>query len=277
MPGTPASDDATAGADGLAGAMSTGALRAYPPSAPTPLLTWPCFDPSLVQVTLTTRLGGASTGPYASLNLGLHVGDAVNAVLTNRSRVAEAIGAALDDLVFCQQVHQRAVAVVGDGDRGRGARSGGDAIPAADALVTTAPGPVLVVLVADCVPIVLHDPVAGVLACVHAGWGGTVRGIIPATLRSMRDLGSNPADIVAGIGPAIGADVYQVGDDVAGAARTAFGDATDGVLRPDGTGRFLFDLVGAAHLQLRSGGVDPANVHPSGLVTGGLVDLVLQE
>jgi YfiH family protein len=127
---------------------------------------------------------------------------------------------------------------------------------------------VLVVLVADCVPIVLHDPVAGVLACVHAGWGGTVRGVTPAAVRAMVDVGSSPANIVAGIGPAIAGEVYQVGDDVADAAGAAFGERTGRVLRPDGTGRFLFDLVAAARIQLADAGVAEDNIHDSGLSTG---------
>jgi YfiH family protein len=235
---------------------------------PVPLLTWPCFDAALVRVALTTRHGGVSEGPYATLNLGLHVGDDDAAVLENRTRVATAMRSSLDDLVFCQQVHQRAVTIVGDEHRGRGARSDADAVPATDALVTTTAGVVLVVLVADCVPIVLHDPVAGVLACVHAGWGGTVRGVTPAAVRAMVDVGSSPANIVAGIGPAIAGEVYQVGDDVADAAGAAFGERTGRVLRPDGTGRFLFDLVAAARIQLVVAGVAEDNVHPSGLSTG---------
>jgi YfiH family protein len=238
------------------------------PGTPVPLLTWPQFDPALVTVALTTRDGGNSAGPFASLNLGLHVGDDQAAVQANRSRVAGALGVALDDLVFCQQVHRRAVAVVGDEHRGRGARSDADAILATDALVTDTPGPVLVVMVADCVPIVLHDPAAGVLAVVHAGWGGTVRGVIPAAVRAMADLGADPVRIVAGIGPAVDGAVYQVGDEVARPARAAFGDRTDAVLRPDGTGRFLFDLVRAAEIQLTDAGLDPGRIHPSGLATG---------
>jgi YfiH family protein len=233
-----------------------------------PLLTWPAFDPALVQVLLTTRDGGVSTGPYASLNLGLHVGDSPLSVLDNRARVAAAMGVGLDELVFAEQIHQPTVRVVDDSHRGRGARSAGDAIPRTDALVTTTPGVVLVVMVADCVPLVLHDPVRGVLACVHAGWGGTVRGVTPAAVRAMRDIGSDPADIVVGIGPCIDGERYQVGDDVASVAREAFGDSTDRVLRPDGTGRRLFDLVAAARVQLTDAGVREQHIHPSGLTTG---------
>lgn len=238
-----------------------------PGTAP-PLLTWPAFDPAKARVVLTTRAGGVSTGSYASLNLGLHVGDDDAAVRENRGRVAAGMGATLDDLVFAQQVHQPNITVVDDSHRSRGARSADDALPATDALVTTTPGVVLVVMVADCVPLVLHDPVRGVLGCVHAGWGGTVRGVTPAAVRTMRDLGSDPADIVVGIGPCIDGAGYQVGDDVASAARVAFGDHTDRVLRADRTGRWLFDLAAAAGIQLTDAGVAAENIHYSGLTTG---------
>lgn len=242
-------------------------MRALQGGGP-PLLSWQCFDPALVRTAVSTRDGGVSVGSYGSLNLGLHVGDSPNAVVENRTRVAAAFGADLDDLVFCQQVHQPAVTVVDATHRGRGTRSDADAIGATDALVTRTPGVVLVVMVADCVPLVLHDPIAGVLACVHAGWGGIVRGVLPAALAAMQGVGSDPADTVVGIGPAIGADGYQVGDDVADAARGAFGDRAGEVLGPDGTGRWMFDLVTAAVIQLTAGGVLPENVHPSGMTTG---------
>jgi hypothetical protein len=209
-----------------------------------------------------------SAGPYSALNLGLHVGDHEESVLRNRSLVADAMGASLDDFVFGDQTHQPNVAVVTDEHRGRGARSLADAIPHTDALVTTVPGIVLVVLVADCVPLVLHDPVAGVLACVHAGWGGTVRGVTPAAVAAMRDLGSDPKNIVAGIGPAIAPDRYQVGEDVRDAASLAFADRLDQVIRPDGTGKWTFDLWRANILQLVAEGVPEEQVHLTALDTG---------
>jgi hypothetical protein len=229
-----------------------------------PLLTWPGLAGPGVDAGVTTRHGGVSTGPYASLNLGLHVGDRPEAVLANRSRVAAAFGAGPQDLVFCAQPHGRTVAVVGDADRGRGSRDEDSAIPAADALVTATPGPVLVVLVADCVPLVLLDPVARVLAVVHAGWRGTVAGVTTAAVEAMTTLGARPADVVAGIGPAVAPDRYQVGPEVADAARAA---GLDDAVRADGTGRFLFDLVGANARVLREAGV--AAVATAGVPTGG--------
>jgi polyphenol oxidase len=231
-----------------------------------PVLTWPAFDGLPADVVVTTRDGGVSTGTYASLNLGLHVGDDEAAVLRNRRLVAAAVGAEPDDLVFCEQAHRRVVAVVGAADRGRGSRSRGTAVQGTDALVTTTPGVALVVMVADCVPLVLLDPVAGVLACVHAGWGGTVREVTPAAVDTMVGLGADPARIVAGVGPAISPERYQVGDEVAVAAREA--GLTDEVIRPDGTGRWLFDLWAANCQQLRAAGVQDANIHVAAVPTG---------
>lgn len=242
------------------------------PPVESPLVEWDVFDQARVQVVCSTRGGGVSAGRFATLNVGLHVGDADDAVIENRLRVAEAMGAPLDAFVFCQQVHDRAVVAVDDSFRGRGARSSANAVAASDAVVTRTRGLVLAVLVADCVPVVLHDPATQTLAHAHAGWRGLVRGVIPAAVRKMSRLGCDPATIVALIGPAVSRDVYQVGDDVAEAARAAFRHDDDAachpILRPDGTGRHLFDLPLAAHRQLTGAGLAAGNVHDSGLSTG---------
>lgn len=233
-----------------------------------PLYGWPALDGLGVQAYVTTRDGGVSRGRYASLNLGLHVGDEEADVLENRARVAAAAGLGLDDLVFSDQVHRPRVTVATAADRGRGARALADALPGTDAVVTAVPGLALVIQVADCVPLVLVDPVRRLLGCVHAGWGGTVRGVTPAAVERMRELGSDPADLVVGIGPSIAPSRYQVGADVADAAQGAFGDRVDEVVRPDGDGRWTFDLWTANRLQLMQAGVRPDAVHVAGLDTG---------
>lgn len=233
-----------------------------------PLWTFGCFDPALVSVAVTTRDGGVSGGRFTSLNLGQHVGDDVDAVLANRGLVATALGIDLGCAVFAEQVAGTRVARVGAADRGRGALSRATAIPATDALVTTDSSVTLAVMAADCMMLVLHDPAAAVLAVVHAGWPGTTAGIIGRAVAEMADCGADPRRIVAAIGPAISAETYQVGDDVATAARAALGDRTESVLKPDGTGRYLFDLVGAARLQLTDAGLETGNVHAGGEVTG---------
>lgn len=232
------------------------------------VLTWPVFDALDVDVMVTTRQGGASSGPYASLNLGLHVGDADQDVLENRRRAAAALGAEPGDVVFCVQAHGPNVEVVTAQDQGRGALTKADAIPGTDALVTRDAGVVLTVMVADCVPIVLYDPAAHVLACVHAGWRGTVARVSEAAVEAMRSLGSCPQNVIAALGPAIPPDRYQVGDDVYQAAAAGLGASAGQVIRPDGTGKWLFDLWTANHLVLREAGVPADNMYTAAIPTG---------
>jgi YfiH family protein len=232
------------------------------------VLTWPAFDGLGADAMVTTRRGGVSDGEYATLNLSFAVGDRPENVLENRRRAAAALGADLADFVFARQVHGALARVVTGADRGSGAAAPGGTAGDADALVTRDPGTVLAVLVADCVPIVLCDPGARVLACVHAGWRGTVARVAGAALAAMTALGAEPARVIAGVGPAIGPDRYQVGDDVAQAARESFGEQASLVLRPDGTGRWLFDLWAANRLILAEAGVAPEHVHLAGVPTG---------
>ena len=229
---------------------------------------WTALRDLPVEARVTGRDGGVSTGGHASLNLALHVGDNPAAVLENRSRLARALGYAPGDAVFCEQTHGPAVALVTAAERGRGALARDDALQATDALITRTPGVVLVVMVADCVPIVLYDPATHTLACIHAGWGGTVRGITPATLARLRELGVDPANLVAGVGPSIAPSRYQVGPEVAEAASAAIGGAEALLPDPAHDGRWLFDLWQAAAVQLAAGGVREENIHLAGLDTG---------
>jgi YfiH family protein len=225
------------------------------------VLGWPALDQAGVDVAVTTRHGGVSSGPYRSLNLGLHVGDRDERVLENRRRAAGAVGAGLDELVVGAQVHGDRAAVVTGADRGRGAAGLDDALPDTDALVTAEPGVVLVTMVADCVPVVLVDPVARVLATVHAGWRGTAAGIVRRALDVMSDLGCRPGDVVAGIGPAVARDRYQVGPEVAEALGTALGpEAAAEVVADDGPGHWRADLVAANRLMLERAGVPAAQI-----------------
>lgn len=212
---------------------------------------------------VSRRSGGVSAGPYQSLNLSMSVGDDPAAVLENRRRLATAFGAAAGDFVFARQVHGTGVAVVDAADRGRGAYALDDAIPDCDALVTVTPGVVLAILTADCAPIVLHDPVAGVLGCVHSGWRGTAAGVAGVAVAAMAGLGAAPARVVASVGPVIDPARYQVGADV----RDAFGGR---FTTPDGRtpGRWLLDLRAANRQVLRDAGLIEQNIHVTDSVTG---------
>lgn len=145
-----------------------------------------------------------SAAPYEELNLGGAVGDDLAAVLANRERAAGALGLDPAQVVWMNQVHGRDVAVV-DGPWGDASE-----IPAVDAVVTARRGLPLAVLTADCTPVLLADPVAGVAAAAHAGRPGLVAGIVPATVEAMTGLGAEPSRIVARTGPAVCGRCYEV-------------------------------------------------------------------
>jgi purine-nucleoside/S-methyl-5'-thioadenosine phosphorylase / adenosine deaminase len=232
------------------------------------ILTWPVFDPLPVDAMVTTRHGGVSSGSYATLNLSLGVGDKAANVLENRRRVAAALAADPAAFVFAGQVHGATARIVSGADRGSGAGDAAGAAGPADALVTADPGTVLAILVADCVPVILYDPVAHVLACVHAGWRGTVAQVTRAALTAMRSLGASAQNVIAGIGPAISPAAYQVGEQVATAAREAFGQQADALLRPAGPGQWTFDLWAANRRTLRAAGVPDSQIHLAAMPTG---------
>ena len=174
-------------------------LELVPAGLPAPAAGW-----------FTTRAGGVSAGPYASLNLGLHVEDEQRRVQANRELVARAAGVDDDALVFAQQVHGAGVAVV---DASTRLRDGG--VAGVDALVTATPGLGLVVLAADCLPVLLADAAAGVVAAAHAGRQGLLAGVLEATLAQMQELGATPAAVTAVLGPVACGGCYEVPQEMA--------------------------------------------------------------
>ncbi len=230
---------------------------------------WPAAADHGVTVALTTRHGGVSTGPYDSLNLGLHVGDDPQRVMANRAHAAHAFGADLEDTVFAQQVHGADATVVDHHDRGRGTHSDGDAIPATDILITASPAVVLVMMVADCLPLALVDPAAKILATVHAGWRGTAATAVSRAVEAMCEQGARPERTVAFLGPAVSPERYQVGDEVRDglAGAVAPHDLGPDVARPDGPGHWLVDLAAANRQQLRLAGLAEHRIFGCGVTT----------
>jgi polyphenol oxidase len=157
--------------------------------------------PVRVRRVFTTRAGGRSAGPYASFNLGDHVGDDPAAVAANRRRLGEGIGLGPERVAWMHQVHGTDVAVVTE--------PGGET-PTADALVTDRPRLALAVVVADCVPVLLADPGAGVVAAAHAGRRGAADGVLDRTLESMAALGAETGRVEALLGPAVCGQCYEV-------------------------------------------------------------------
>ncbi|MET8757058.1 peptidoglycan editing factor PgeF [Lentzea sp. NPDC004782] len=151
---------------------------------------------------VTTRAGGVSKAPYDSFNLGDHVGDDERAVEANRARLAEGIGLTPDRLVWMEQVHGRTVGVV-DGPQA-------EPLEATDAVVTKQPGLGLVVLTADCVPVLLGDEEAGVVGAVHAGRVGARVGVVVEALKAMMAQGAELERIEVLLGPAVCGECYEV-------------------------------------------------------------------
>jgi YfiH family protein len=202
-------------------------------------------DPALAGIAhgFFTRLGGVSTGPYASLNASLSGGDDRAAVMENRARVAQALGARPEHLLGLTQVHSAEVVTVTEPwAPGEGAR--------ADAMVTRVRGLALGVITADCGPILFADHAAGIVGAAHAGWRGAVSGILEATVTAMVALGAERARIVAVVGPCIRQNSYEVAADLRDAVLAR--DAADSrFFLPGQPERWQFDLAGYCAARLR--------------------------
>lgn len=202
----------------------------------------------------TDRWGGVSAAPFGTLNLGGAVGDLPHAVRANRERVALALGLDPDGVVWMRQVHGRSVATV-DGPWPDGA------VPEADGVVTARPGLALAVLTADCAPVLLADPVAGVAGAAHAGRPGLVAGVIPATLEAMCELGARPERVIARTGPMVCGRCYEVPADL----RDAVEDSAPGSAAVTRQGTPSVDLLAGLRRQLAAQGV--GKLRDSGVCT----------
>jgi hypothetical protein len=235
------------------------------------------FDGREVLAAVSARTGGCSTGPYGSLNLGDHVGDDPARVRANRERLCAALG--VDRLTIADQRHGTHVTIVDRALEGAGHESQGDAerrLPATDALATNLPGVALGMLVADCAPVVLWDPVMRAIAAVHAGRRGAVADVLGRTIATMVDaFGTNPADLVAGIGPCVGPWSYEIGPAEVAEVRAAFDDRT--LLSPTRDGHATFDLPAAVRVRLRAAGVRPERIESAGVDTRAMTDVFFSD
>lgn len=208
----------------------------------------------------TTRLGGVSEGPFHSLNLKYPVteGDESGGddrVYENRRRVCLHLGLEAEDLVACQQVHGKEIGVVSAADRGRGAFSQHEALPETDGLITHVAALPLLVMVADCYPVLLADPIQRAVGAVHSGWRGTQQHIAVAALEKMcTQYGSRPENVRVAIGPGIGFAHFEVGPEVV----EAFADQIDlgdpQVVAVSGT-RYRLNLPEILRRQLLKAGI----------------------
>ncbi len=198
----------------------------------------------------STRIGGVSPPPFDALNLGRKWGDAPDNVAENRRRFLAAVGAP-ERLYVARQIHGARVVEVRAGDDARAL-----ADVEADGLVSAAPGITLGVFVADCIPALIADPRTGLVAAVHAGWRGTLAGVLPAAVAALVERGARASDLRVALGPAIGACCFAVGADVA-----ARFDAD--LVRPSPSAKpdkRHVDLKAANRRLLERAGVTPASI-----------------
>jgi YfiH family protein len=211
--------------------------------------TFDLFQTAPIVHGVFTRHGGVSPEPWASLNLGGTVGDERSCVIENRRRVFAAVNLPVESIHDVWQVHSDRVVTA------RVPRPLDQEHEKADAIITDKRDVTLLMRFADCVPILLYDPVRHVTGIVHAGWKGTVMKIAMVTVAEMqRVFGCNPADVLAGIGPSIGPKEYEIGTDVVEQVRCAFPDSADTLLWKVNA-HFHFDLWEANKLALTEAGV----------------------
>jgi YfiH family protein len=226
------------------------------PSTELPLTTFASLRGPGVRHGVTTRAGGVSVGPYASLNLGASVGDRQEAVKENRARLALGLGFEPERLVTTPQVHGKDVLVVDD-------RTAPAALSTrADILVSRDPGFLLMQRFADCVPLLLWHQTARVVGVAHAGWRGTAIGVAGRFVEAAADLGGDAEGLRVVVGPSIGPCCFEVGDEVVAQIPGASDASTIGP-----RGRLYVDLWELNRRQLVAAGVPAEQVEVSGACT----------
>ena len=220
----------------------------------------------------STRPGGVSPAPWDSLNLGPSRGDAPENVRENYRRFCAVLGTESEQAVLSQQTHTTNLRRVTAEDAGKGLTRPRD-YRDVDALMTDVPGLALTVFSADCGVILLHDPVHAAIAAVHAGWRGCAGGILTKTVRAMTEsCGTDPADLLAAIGPCIGPCCFETDDDVPAAMRAALGAEAEPYLRYQAP-KWHVDLSGLNRQWLLRAGLLPEHIERTELCTACRPDL----
>ena len=234
-----------------------------------PYLEYPMLkDTGIVRHGFSTRLGGVSEGYYASMNLSFDRGDKKEAVAENFRRIGEALGVRCEDMVLSRQTHTTNVRIVTDADRGKGITRERDYTDV-DGLVTNVPGICLVTSYADCVPLFFVDPVKKVIGLSHSGWRGTVGKIGRKTVELMHErFGSDPADILAAVGPSVCMDCYEVSGDVIEKFKEAFPEnCWDQLFYEKPDGKYQLDLWKANELIFLEAGIAPEHIAVTNVCT----------
>lgn len=215
---------------------------------------------------VSTRIGGFSSPPYDSLNLGFHIKDNPETVLKNREQLALTLGIPLSNFTVSKQIHDCNVEVITEDLRGDGAFQA--TMHEADAMVTDIPDICLMVLQADCVPILFFDSKKKVIGIAHAGWRGTVRFVAQNTVRVLREkYRSSAHDILVGIGPSIGPCCYEVGLEAFEQIKKTFHNGKDCIYHETSDNKAYFDLWEANKVQLVQMGIPEKNIEISRICT----------
>jgi YfiH family protein len=230
-------------------------------------LTIPDFEKTgMVKHCFTTRAGGVSEGAFNSLNTSITKEDPIENVKRNLELVCGTIGIDYKKLVFSDQTHQDNIRVVTQADIGKGLTLSSD-INNTDGLMTDIPGIPLITFYADCVPLFFLDKKNRAIAVVHSGWKGTVLKVGAKAIRQMAEVyGTKPEDCLAGIGPSIEMDCFEVGQEVAEQFAESFGNQPQ-IMRPLGKGKYAVDLWEVNKLMLMDAGVPENNITVSGFCT----------
>ena len=212
----------------------------------------------------TLRVGGISTGDYSSFNLGLNSGDVPQNVLANRIKLCDALGIGSAKLVLPKQTHSATVKII-DSDFFRLDDDERKAfLNETDAVITNIRGVCVAIKTADCVPVLLYDSKRKAVAAIHAGWRGTVQDIVLKTIKEMvENFGTTPSDLIAGIGPSISPNVYEVGKEVWGQFATEFYSEST----PAQKDKRMLNLWKANHDQLVAAGVPSVRIETARICT----------
>ncbi|MDE5978030.1 MAG: peptidoglycan editing factor PgeF [Turicibacter sp.] len=216
----------------------------------------------------TTIKAGTSVNEFKGLNIAYHVGDDAKAVLKNREIVANIIEVPLERWVFAEQMHTTAVHKVTSTDLGAGIYNFESGIKATDGLYTTEKNIVLATFYADCTPLYFYAPKHELIGVAHAGWRGTVDGMMHEMLRTLKEVeGIEPSDIYVAIGPCIGRDAYRVDDTVIQEVKKSKVDGVEETFVELGDGQYKFDPKLLNYKQARHEGIPKENILMSAYCT----------
>lgn len=216
-----------------------------------PYLSYPLLaQTGLVKHGFSTRLGGVSKGVWATMNISTTRGDDPAAIAENKRRIASAIGVDENKMVFTSQTHTTNVAVVTEKELGVD-------LPDTDGMITNVPGLCLVTFYADCVPLYFVDPVKKAVGLSHSGWRGTVNKMANVTVNRMQEVfGTNPADVIAAVGPSICQDCYEVSEDVISQFRENYREEDwESLYYRKENGKYQLDLWRANEINLLDAGI----------------------